>query len=406
MSRKYSQPRTGRPAGATTPASQAPPPPPPPPGVEYITTDRALAKLLREVRGEPLLAIDTEAASFHRFTDRVYLIQLSSRSVTAIIDPLGVGDLSPVGKLLANSKLEVVFHDADYDLRLFDRDLGFHARGLFDTRIAAQFLHEPGIGLAALLDKYLGVKLDKKFQRADWSARPLTTAMLAYAATDTRYLPELRDILRAQLEERGRLSWAEEEFRLLEGVRWAPREDRGMGFLRMKGAGKLDGRSLAILRELYRWRESTARRKDKAAFRILNNQPMLALAQDPPADVSALGLVRGVGPEIARRTGRAIMAAVERGRSLADSDLPQRPRPERPRHDNAYLERLDRLKAVRNAVAERLDLDPGVVCPNGTLESIARGSPGTIDELSAIPAVRRWQAGEFGDDLLGAVAGS
>src|SRR6185312_12019364 len=112
--------------------------------------------------------------------------------------------------------VEVVFHDADYDLRLLDKEYGLHAETLFDTRVAAQLLNEPGIGLAALLEKYLGVRLDKRFQRADWSARPLSDEMLAYAASDTHHLPPLRDILKAQLEARGRLPWAQEEFSLLE----------------------------------------------------------------------------------------------------------------------------------------------------------------------------------------------
>ena len=118
--------------------------------------------------------------------------------------------------MLADPAVEIVFHDADYDLRLLDREYGFRANNLFDTRIAAQLLNEPGVGLAALLEKYLGVRLDKRFQRADWSARPLSAEMLAYAASDTRHLPELRDILRPQLEARGRLDWAEEEFGLLD----------------------------------------------------------------------------------------------------------------------------------------------------------------------------------------------
>src|SRR5919201_1473440 len=107
--------------------------------------------------------------------------------------------------------IEIVFHDADYDLRLLHQEYGFSATNLFDTRIAAQLLNEPGVGLAALLEKYLAVRLDKRFQRADWSARPLSPEMLEYAASDTRHLPELRDLLRTRLEAKGRLDWALEE---------------------------------------------------------------------------------------------------------------------------------------------------------------------------------------------------
>ena len=267
-----------------------------PPGVDYVRTDEQLHRLFRQLEGATLLALDTEAASFHRYEDRVYLIQLSSRTATAVIDPLSVSDLSPIGEALADPGIEVVFHDADYDLRLLDRDLGFRARSVFDTRIAAQFLREPGVGLAALLHKYLDVRLDKRFQRADWSARPLSAPMLAYAATDTHHLTELRDILSDGLRASGRLAWAEEEFWLLEGVRWTPREDSDLDFLRIKGARTLSPRSLAILRELYRWRDATARKRDKAAFRILNNQPLLQLATTPPKDGAALAKVAGVGP--------------------------------------------------------------------------------------------------------------
>ena len=222
--------------------------------------------------------MDTEAASFHRYTDRVYLLQISSRDETAVVDPLAVASLAPLAEVLADPAVEIVFHDADYDLRLLDREYGYRANNIFDTRIAAQLLNEPGVGLAALLEKYLDVRLDKRFQRADWSARPLSPEMLAYAASDTRHLPELRDILKAQLEARGRLTWAEEEFGLLDDTRWSP-PDGEPAYLRLKGAKALKGRELAILRELFEWREGVAQRSDRATFRILNNEPMLLMAR-------------------------------------------------------------------------------------------------------------------------------
>jgi ribonuclease D len=206
-----------------------------------IQSQAELEALFARLRGAPLLAVDTEAASFHRFTDRVYLLQISSREETAVVDPLAVENLAPLGQVLADPAVETVFHDADYDLRLLDREYGYHASSLFDTRIAAQLLNEPGVGLAALLEKYLGVRLDKRFQRADWSARPLSPAMLDYAAADTRFLPELRDILRTQLEARGRLAWAQEEFALLHDLHWSP-ADGEPGYLRLKGAKALKAR--------------------------------------------------------------------------------------------------------------------------------------------------------------------
>src|SRR6266508_2322604 len=194
----------------------------------YIAAPQALAELLPAARRKPRVAVDTEAASFHRYRDRIYLLQLSTRDRTALIDPLALADLAPFGALLADAQVEKVFHDADYDLRVLDRDYGFRAVRLFDTRIAAQLAGEPAIGLAALLDKYLGIKLAKEHQKADWSLRPLPPEMLAYAAADTRHLLDLRDALERRLHELGRLAWAGEEFGRVEGLRWwrAPSRSR------------------------------------------------------------------------------------------------------------------------------------------------------------------------------------
>jgi ribonuclease D len=374
--------------------------------VRLIRTGAELAALAARLRSEPLLAVDTEAASFHRYVDRVYLLQISSREETAVVDPLATGGLGPIGELLADPEIEIVFHDADYDLRLLQREYGYQAHHLFDTRIAAQLLAEPGVGLAALLEKYLGVRLDKRFQRADWSARPLSPEMLDYAASDTRYLPQLRDILRGQLEERGRLGWAHEEFALLEDIRPTPADQAEPGWLRLKGAKALRGRELAILRELWEWREATARRADRATFRILNNEPMLAMAKSPPTELAALKAIPGVSSEQAERRGRELLAAVRRGLELPESDLPRLTRPPRRVPDLAYEERLERLKAARNRLAQEYDLAPGLVCPNGTLEAIARLDPKTSADLGGVAELRRWQLREFGEELLKALRGT
>lgn len=379
-----------------------PPAPPRPLGpVKLIADDAGLKELLPRLSASPLVAVDTEAASFHRYVDRVYLLQLSSRELTAVVDPLAVRSLAQFGNLLADPGIEIVFHDADYDLRLLEREFGFRATRLFDTRVAAQLLNEPGIGLAALLSKYLGVTLDKKFQRADWSARPLTEPMLRYAASDTHYLPDLRDILKDQLEQMGRLSWAEEEFALLEKVEWSV-QDSEAPWLRMKGAKALKPRQLAILRELYLWRDTTARRLDRAAFRIMNNEPIMAMAIDPPANVAALSQVRGVGRDLLEKRGSEVIAAIERALAVPDSELPLRVRPPRRAVDPAYEERLERLKAVRNKEAERIGLAPGVLAPNGLLEAIARLEPGAAD-LESIEGMRRWQREVVGEKLLAAI---
>ena len=357
-------------------------------------------ELIGELEREPLIGADTEAASFHRYHDRIYLLQLSSRSITAVVDPVAVPDLSRLGALLSNDSVEFVFHDADYDLRLFQRQFGFRLRNLFDTRVAAQFLNEPGIGLAALLEKWLGVATDKRFQRADWSARPLTPEMVEYAATDTRHLPELSDLLRARLGEMDRLSWVAEECGLLTGVEWAPAEPPEVGVFRLKGARALDPRSLAILREVFTWREQTASRLDRAAFRLVGNEALLALAIRRPRTIPALGAVPGVGAENAARRGAEILEALERGLAVPEAELPRFERGPRLRPDPAFEERLVRLKATRTRLATELNLAPGVLCANGTLEQIGRAKPVTLNDLRKTPSVRAWQVGAIGPQLL------
>jgi ribonuclease D len=377
-----------------------------PDDTRLVETPEQFRGLLGELEAEPVVAVDTEAASFHRYQDRIYLVQLSTRTRTAILDPVAVADLAPLGQLLAEPGREIVFHDADYDLRLLDLQYGFRPTRIFDTRIAAQFLNEPGIGLAALLEKYFGVTSDKKYQRADWSARPLKAEMLAYAAMDTRHLIEVRDLLHAKLAEKGRLEWVSEEFEALESVRYTAGDgrDSGEAWLKFKGARTLPPRGLAVLRELCRWREQTARTLDRAAFRVMNNEPILAMAERPPRTARELAQVKGLSREITERRAREVLAAIERALALPEEKLPKFPRPPRHKPDPVFEARLERLKAVRNELAKAYDLQPGVLCPNGTLEAIARAAPASLEELQALPDVRRWQAREFGERLVEAVS--
>lgn len=369
----------------------------------YVRSTEELATLMRRVAREPVVAMDTEAASFHRFVDRIYLIQLTIRNETAIIDPLTVDDASSLGAVLADPAIEIVFHDADYDLRILDRDYGFRARRLFDTRIAAHLLGEPAVGLAALLEKHVGIALDKKYQRADWSRRPLPPEMLEYAATDTRYLLELRERLRSELETRGRLAWAEEEFRRLEGVHWSPAETNGGTYLRMKGARKLGRRGLAVLRELVPWRETIAAELDRATFRVVSNEALLAISTTPPRSRAELEKMGGISQRLVSERGDSLLAVVERGLAVPEKDLPRFPRAERHAPDPAFDQAVERLKGVRNQAAERLGLDPGVLCPKGTLEAVARARPKSASALREIPEVRKWQVEVLGGDFLKAL---
>jgi ribonuclease D len=371
-------------------------------GALYLDKPEQVDRFLNQISGVKELALDTEGASFHRFLDRIYLLQLSTREHSAIIDPLPIGSPAGLGRLLENKSVEVVFHDADYDLRLLHQDYGWHVTNIFDTRIASQLLGIKSFGLAALLEQFFDVKLDKKHQRADWSMRPLTADMLEYAAQDTRYLLQLKDHMKGDLTRRGRLHWAEEEFARLEGTRWEAEESME-GFLRLKGARDLSRPELAVLREVANWRDTVAAQLDRATFRVMGNEVLFELAQRVPKSVSELSAIRGMPKGMIERAGSDIVAAVRRGVEVPEAELPKFPRGQRWNKDRDFDERVARLKAVRDSAATRLELDPGVLCSRERLENIARSGAKTIDDLAAVPDLRRWQIEEMGAGFIAAL---
>jgi ribonuclease D len=374
--------------------------------VAYLDVPSETDAFLDSIRTTRDIAVDTEGASFHRFVDRIYLLQLTARvgdtERSAIVDPLSAGALPTLGALLEDPAVEVVFHDADYDLRLLHQDYGWRPTHLFDTRLAAQLLGIKAFGLAALLEREFGLKLDKKHQRADWSMRPLTDDMLDYAAQDTRWLLGLRDRLREQLERVGRLSWAAEEFARLEGTRWEP-DDPATAFMRLKGARDLSRRELALLRELVTWRDGVARDLDRATFRVASNDVLFELARRAPQTRDALGAIKGVPRgSLESRTGE-ILGAVKRGLAVPDAELPRYPRAPRWDRDPDFDARVSRLRTVREEAAQRLVLDPGVLCPRERLEAVARRNPRSLEELAEVPDLRRWQIEVLGPAMLRAL---
>jgi ribonuclease D len=368
----------------------------------YLDSQAEVDRFLGSIAATRELALDTEGASFHRFVDRIYLLQLSTREKSAIIDPLPIGSPAGLGRLLEDAHVEKVFHDADYDLRLLHQDYGWKSANIFDTRVAAQLLGLKAFGLAALLERYFGIKLDKKHQRADWSLRPLTPGMLDYAAQDTRHLLDLRDRLKEELHAAGRWSWAAEEFARLDGTRWDDEND-GLAWMRIKGARDLTRRELAVFRELVQWRDTVAKVLDRATFRVVGNETLLTIARDTPRTREALAAIRGMPRGIVDSRANDVLAAVERGQAVPDASLPRFPKAPRWERDPDFDGRAARLKVVRDAAASRLSLDPGVLFSRERLEAVARANPRTAEDLGRVNDVRRWQVEVLGPDFLKAL---
>ncbi len=373
------------------------------PPFHYLDTAEAVDRFLEQLSGTRAIALDTEGASFHRFVDRIYLLQMSTESHDAVIDPLPIGTPTRLGALLEDRDIEVVLHDADYDLRLLHKDYGWRVTHLFDTRVAAQLLGIRAFGLAALLEQFFGLKLDKKHQRADWSMRPLTADMLDYAAQDTRHLLGLRDRLRTALEHKGRLHWAQEEFQRAEGTKWDV-EAPDTSFLRIKGARDLTRRELARLRELVRWRDGIAAELDRATFRVAGNEVLFDLVRTAPSTRDGLFAVKGFPRGMSDARASEALQAIARGNAVPEADLPRFAKSARWDRDPDFDDRVARLKTVRDVMATELDLDPGVLCSRDRMEAAARRNPKHPDDLLEVPELRRWQVEVLGEGFVKALA--
>lgn len=377
----------------------------------WLRTSEEVARALGGWSGGAL-ALDSESDSLHHHREKVCLIQgADARGAAWLIDPLAGPDLAPLGRIVADPAVVKVFHGADYDVVTMKRDFGFTFANVFDTMIAARFLGLPAVGLQALALAELGVALSKDSQRDDWSRRPLTPRQEEYALADVRHLLVLHERLRERLREAGRLAWVLEE---CEAVTALPpsRRRQGDDYLGVKGVRKLGPRALATLRELYQWRSSEAERTDIPAFRILGNEPLLAIAQAAPRDPAALERLRQQSPEMKPVPARMLRAhagplleAVARAAAVPEPELPRLPpAPPRPVVDEAGKRRVEALKAWRARKAAELALDVAVVLPQRLLDKVADAVPRQREDLERIEGLRRWRVTEFGQDLVAQLA--
>lgn len=370
---------------------------------EIITTVDGVRRLADRLGREPIVACDLEADSMHHYQEKVCLIQFAVPGYAAIVDPLATPDISPLAPLFANAAIRKVFHGADYDIRSLHRDFGMKVNNLFDTMIACQLLGEREFGLAAQLRKRFGVELDKQYQRADWSRRPLTPGMIEYAVKDTTLLIELYRQLATDLEAKGRRGWVEEECELLSRVRVTERGDEPF-FLRFKGASRMDGRTLAVLEELLAFRDGRARQVDVPPFKVLGTDTVRELAERRPRLPEELQGITGLTDKVVARHGEGILRAIERGCAVPEQQLPAYPREERRKMERGEEERLKRLKEWRTEQAGRLGIEPGYIANNALLEMVAIQAPRTMGGLDGLPPMRCWQRSEFGEQILSAVA--
>ncbi len=371
----------------------------------WIRTPEDLLDLVRSFDGCRTIALDTESDSLYHHFEKVCLVQIATdRGDACLVDSLEVRDLGPLGPVLADPGVVKVLHGADYDVTTLKRDFGFSFASLFDTMIAARFLGMPGIGLAAVAEAELGVTLSKANQKDDWSRRPLTSQQEAYALADVEHLVAIREKLEARLEEKGRLAWVREECDAVAALEAQVRRRSPDGFLGVKGSRKLKPRQLAVLRELWNWREDRAEEMDRPAFKILGNEAMRKLAEKRPRTTQELRHVPGVLPRL-RRHADELVAAVRRANALPESELPVIPRSPRPVVPPEVVERGARLKEWRTERAAELEVDVSVVLPQRLIDRLAAAGPRDAAGLAEVEGLRRWRIDAFGAEMLRAMDG-
>lgn len=370
------------------------------PPVEVIETIEDLEWLAERLSGIEQLAVDLEADSFYTYYPKVCLVQMSTIDEDFIIDPLAVRDMSPLGPIFRDPKVEKVFHAAEYDLQCLKRDYGFDIANLFDTMAAARILGAKELGLGALVHKYFGVTLSKRLQRSDWGRRPLSDEQIDYARHDTRYLLELRDILHQELEQRDLLRDAHDTFQRLVDIEPLEKVFDPDSFWRLPGARGLSPTGRAILKELYFFREKMAAEMDKAPFRVLPEGLLVRMADVQPKSMEDLQHVHGMSPYLFRRFGRDLLEIIAKGATLEPIDTP----PARQHHhktDFPTQQRFQLLKQWRKAKAIERDVDPVVILATEDLRALAKMPSEEQDSEKWLSVLTDRKRELYSHDLLG-----
>lgn len=367
--------------------------------VQFIDTGAELTAAVRRMAAQPILAVDLEADSMFHFHEQICLLQVASPDGLYVIDPLPIPNMEELGAVLADPAIRKVFHGADYDVRCLIRDYNMSIQNLFDTEIASRFLGYPETGLNAVIKKHFRVDLEKKFQKKDWSRRPLPGEMIEYAANDVRYLIALHNILERELAEKGRLDWVIEECEHLSAVRPEPPSDSPL-FTRCKGAGRLDPRSLAVLEALLEMRLEKARQKNRPPFKIIGHTVLIKIAQTRPDTLKKLQALNILSHKQINMYGRDILEAVKTGTEVPADQLPSYPKTPKPRQTPEATKKIRRLKRWRDKKAKQLEMDPGVFFSNTQIITLVAAAPATLKALSAVDGLKNWQISNFGPKLL------
>ncbi|MCU0485745.1 MAG: HRDC domain-containing protein [Anaerolineales bacterium] len=359
-----------------------------------ITRLPALAGMVERLLQEPIVAVDTESNSLFAYQERVCLIQFSIPGMDYLVDPLALPDLTPLGSVFADPKIEKVFHAADYDLLCLRRDYDFTFANLFDTMLAARILGREALGLAALLEAEFGVLLDKRYQRANWGQRPLPAPLLSYARLDTHYLIALRQRLLDALQQAGRLPLAMEDFHRMCLDNYTSSNGSPDPCMNISGIYELEPQKVAVLKELCAYRDQMAQRMDRPLFKVIGDKTLMAIAEACPTSLDGLHGLPGMTPKQIKRHGPQLLQAVHRGLKAAPIRVSHPPRA-----NDAYLLRLDALRQWRKVAGKAMGVESDVVLPRDLMYMLAEKNPRHPQELADLMRIAPYRLEHFGSDL-------
>ena len=368
------------------------------PSYEMVEKLPDLRRIAKHLQTGEVIGVDLEADSMFHYQEKVCLVQMSSNDQTFLIDPLALKDLSSLAPVFADPDVRKVFHGADYDIRSLYRDFGIEVRSLFDTQIAARFLGFWETSLASLLKDLSGLVIEKKYQKKDWSQRPLPSAMCVYAARDACHLMELSKVFEERLRAKGLLFCVEEECEVLSKVRSSPMEDSPF-FLRFKGAGNLDSRSLGVLEALLQFRDELARKQDRPPFKILGTIPLMEMAQKKPVNESELKSVGRLSARQIKSLGSPLLQTISQALSLPEEALPSYPHKPRSAYDPKVARRIRALKEWRVQRSKTLGVDSALTLSNAQIRSLVDTPPKDLGDLQRIGELRNWQKRLFGNEI-------
>jgi ribonuclease D len=335
---------------------------------------------------------------FH-YQEKVCLVQIATPDACFLLDPLQTGGLSPLKPFFANPDIRKVFHGSDYDIRCLYKDFSIEVKNLFDTQLACRFLGMQFTGLDAVLNLFYNIRLEKKFQKKDWSQRPLPEEMLAYASQDAIYLIALSKKLEERLIESGRLNWFLQECDIQSLVR-AHAANGDPRFLKFKGAGRLGRRSLAVLEALLDFRESVAKNIDRPLYQVIHNHVLLKLAIEKPREMNHLKGLEVLSVKQLNRYGQQVLNTIHAAMELDPSLLPTYPRSHEPVPDSQVTVRISALKKWRESAATYLEIEPGLMCNNALISAISLKNPQDVEALYTIEGIKPWQIDAVGKEII------